>query len=139
MFKQLSKLTMAAIPVRASALRINPSSSSGPRRFASKRAPKHDADTYAKDDTDTTPPSEDIVFRVDSSSENVQRPTEPLSGQWSRAGARTSEYQHSDSTLKTEGGPGLRYGGKETLEKDKGPDMPKGSNGPEAKSKKGRS
>ncbi|KAJ3523753.1 hypothetical protein NMY22_g11297 [Coprinellus aureogranulatus] len=140
MFMQLSKPGMTVVAAHGAGrttLRILPTSSRS-RMFATKQNPQHNPDTYAKDDADPTPPQGDKVFKVDSSSENVQRPTEPLSGEWSRAGARTSEYEHTDSTLKTPGGPGLRYGGKEKYKEEKGPETSGSSEGPEAKSRGGR-
>ncbi|KAG5635299.1 hypothetical protein H0H81_011781 [Sphagnurus paluster] len=52
---------------------------------------KHTPDTYNKD-VDPTPPIDSSIYRVDPSSENVQKPHEAPSGQWSRAGVRTSDY-----------------------------------------------
>ncbi|KAG6829424.1 hypothetical protein H0H92_004570, partial [Tricholoma furcatifolium] len=61
-------------------------------------AAKHTADSYNKDDIDPTPPSDSSVYRVDSSSDAVQKPHEAPSGEWSRAGTKTSEYQSKSKT-----------------------------------------
>ena len=67
------------------------------RRFstsARRLAPNHTAETYFKD-VDETPPASQRTHQVDSSAtgSDVQRPDEPLTGEWSRAGAMTKEYQ----------------------------------------------
>ncbi|KAG6886403.1 hypothetical protein C0992_004224 [Termitomyces sp. T32_za158] len=100
---------------------------------------KHTADSYTKDDVDPTPPSDSSVYRVDASSENVQKPHEAPSGPWSRAGVQTSEYQSMSKTEPyTAPGQELRYGGKETLSKDKGPETSKPDEGPDGKASSGR-
>ncbi|KAH0588270.1 hypothetical protein J132_02604 [Termitomyces sp. J132] len=105
----------------------------------SNAAAKHTADSYTKDDVDPTPPSDSTVYRVDASSENVQKPHEAPSGPWSRAGAKTSEYQSMSKTEPyTVPGQELRYGGKETLSKDKGPETSKSDEGPDGKASGGR-
>ncbi|KAF5369685.1 hypothetical protein D9615_010161 [Tricholomella constricta] len=99
---------------------------------------KHTADSYQKD-VDPTPPSDSSIYRVDPSSECVQKPHEAPSGEWSRAGTRTSEYQ---SVSKTEPytlpGKDTRYGGKESWAKEKGPETSKRGEGPEGKDSGGR-
>src|ERR1700722_15307114 len=52
----------------------------------------HTADTYSKD-VDSTPPEDPTIHRVDSASESAQKPHEPPSGEFSRAGTKTKEYQ----------------------------------------------
>lgn len=52
----------------------------------------HSADDYFKD-VDTNPPADSTMHRVDSGSENAQRPHEPPSGKWSKAGTQTNEYR----------------------------------------------
>ena len=111
------------------------------RLFSSKPkgSSSHTADSYAKDDVDPTPPQDSTIFRVDNSgSETSQKPYEPATGQWSRAGAQTSEYEHTRDNYTTEGGPGLRYGAKEEYSKEKGPETTKRDEGPESKSRGGR-
>ncbi|KAG6887817.1 hypothetical protein C0995_012467 [Termitomyces sp. Mi166 len=103
----------------------------------SNAAAKHTADSYTKDDIDPTPPSDSSVYRVDASSENVQKPHEAPSGPWSRAGVKTSEYQSVTESY-TVPGQELRYGGKEALPKDKGPEMSKPDEGPDGKDSGGR-
>ncbi|TFK94880.1 hypothetical protein K466DRAFT_508657 [Polyporus arcularius HHB13444] len=76
------------------------------RRFDSK----HTAESYFKD-IDNSAPSSQKVHQVDSSAtgSDVQRPSEPLTGQWSRAGAQTKEYETTSKTdtydLKPSSGP----------------------------------
>ncbi|KAG6815960.1 hypothetical protein H0H87_009873 [Tephrocybe sp. NHM501043] len=105
----------------------------------SNAAAKHTSDSYNRDDIDPTPPNDTSVYRVDSTSEKVQKPHEAPSGEWSRAGVKTSEYQ---SASKTEpyAAPGqdLRYGGKESYVKDKGPETSKPDEGPNGKASGGR-
>lgn len=62
---------------------------------------QHTADSYAKD-VDDTPAPDHQVYRMDPSNENVQKPYEAPSGEWSRAGVKTSEYvkDKSDGGLK---------------------------------------
>jgi hypothetical protein len=52
---------------------------------------RHTTDSYAKD-VDNTPAPDHQVYRIDPSTENVQKPYEAPSGEWSRAGVKTSEY-----------------------------------------------
>ena len=61
---------------------------------ARSSAVNHTTETYSKD-VDITPPASQKVHQVDSSTNgpDVQRPTEPLTGEWSRAGAKTKEYE----------------------------------------------
>ncbi|KAG6916459.1 hypothetical protein DXG01_006726 [Tephrocybe rancida] len=105
----------------------------------SNAAAKHTSDSYNRDDVDPTPPSDSSVYRVDSSSETVQKPHEAPSGEWSRAGTRTSEYQSASQT-EPYAAPGqeLRYGGKEALGKDKGSETSKSDEGPDGKASGGR-
>jgi hypothetical protein len=119
-----------------------------PRRFfhssssvlSKSKAPahNHNQDSYNRE-VDPTPPPDSSIHRVDPSSDNVQKPHEPPSGEWSRAGTKTSEYQ---SMSKTEpyAAPGQdkRYGGKEMYSKDKGPETSKPRDGPEGKASEGR-
>ncbi|KAF6754058.1 hypothetical protein DFP72DRAFT_900278 [Ephemerocybe angulata] len=130
MFKQLSKLTITSQGSRRTMLSSRTPASSRMSFYSTK----HNSDTYAKDDADTTTPSDGNVFRVDSSSENVQTPTEPLSGEWSRAGAKSEEYATSDSSYKTKAGDQLQYGGA----KAKAPNATGKNEGPDAKGSAGR-
>jgi hypothetical protein len=52
----------------------------------------HTPDSYSKD-VDVTPPTDPTTHRVDAASEAVQRPHEPPSGEFSRAGTRTKDYE----------------------------------------------
>ncbi|KAJ2921723.1 hypothetical protein H1R20_g15371, partial [Candolleomyces eurysporus] len=138
MFRLISQSRSLATVRSSHHSRIAPASS---RLLSSKPkdSSSHTADSYAKDDVDPTPPQDSTIFRVDNSgSETSQKPYEPATGQWSRAGARTSEYEHTRGNYTTEGGPGLRYGAKEEYNKEKGPETPKRDEGPENKSRGGR-
>lgn len=57
----------------------------------------HSAESYFKD-VDSTPPVDSTVHRVDSSSEAVQRPYEPPSGEYSQAGVQTEEYRSTEKS-----------------------------------------
>lgn len=85
----------------------------------------HSAESYFKD-VDSTPPSDSTVHRVDSSSDAVQRPYEPPSGQYSQAGVQTEEYRSTDKTYDTPGGGEnkARYGATTPYEED--PNMKNG-------------
>jgi hypothetical protein len=52
----------------------------------------HTPDSYSKD-VDVTPPPDPTTHRVDAASEAVQRPHEPPSGEYSRAGTKTKEFE----------------------------------------------
>ncbi|KAF5336885.1 hypothetical protein D9611_002912 [Ephemerocybe angulata] len=139
MFKQLLKPGMA---IAASSPASRTIASIVPRPIAitkhcysAKASPKHNSDTYAKDDVDPSPPSDSSVFKVDSGSECVQKPTEKtLSGEWSKAGARTNEYASSDPAYNTKAGKQPRYGGLE----GEAPKPSETNEGPEAKGSHGR-
>lgn len=60
---------------------------------------KHTTDSYTKD-VDSTPPHDSAVHRVDPDSDRVQKPYEPPSGEWSRAGVETEEYRHAKGAKK---------------------------------------
>ncbi|KAG6859048.1 hypothetical protein C0991_001445 [Blastosporella zonata] len=91
-------------------------------------ATKHTSDSYNRDDVDPTPPSDSSVYRVDSLSEMVQKPHEPPSGKWSRTGVEAGVGGKQEPYA--EEGQELRYGGKESLAKDKGPETSKPDEGP---------
>lgn len=52
---------------------------------------RHTTDSYAKD-VDYTPAPDSQIYRVDPLNENVQKPYEAPSGEFSRTGARAAEY-----------------------------------------------
>jgi hypothetical protein len=117
-----------------------------PRRFIHASAPlssnsksSHSPDSYNKD-IDSTPASDSTIHRVDPTSDSVQKPHEAPSGEWSRAGTRTSEYQSVDKAGQPYAAPGedQKYGGKEMYAKEKGPETSKPSEGPEGKARGGR-
>ncbi|KAI0355446.1 hypothetical protein OH77DRAFT_1436956 [Trametes cingulata] len=110
---------------------------------------KHTAESYFKD-VDDSPPSSSKVHQVDSSGTGgqVQRPHEPMTGQYSRAGAGTKEYEtvthDGQYDVPPDQGPEkdekLRYGNIPGLDgsqsTDKGVSSP--GEGPEGASKGGR-
>ncbi|GLB34430.1 hypothetical protein LshimejAT787_0113140 [Lyophyllum shimeji] len=59
--------------------------------LADAQVPKHTTDSYNKE-PDTSPPSDTKIHRVDPDSDSAQKPYEPPSGEWSRAGTRTNEF-----------------------------------------------
>ncbi|KAG2357205.1 hypothetical protein BDR07DRAFT_1421028 [Suillus spraguei] len=85
------------------------------------------ADSYLKD-VDETAPQDPTIHRVDATSDAVQRPYEPPSGQWSQAGARTSEYYASEHESK------VRYSGTEK----QGPETSHPEEGPGGQLRGGR-
>lgn len=94
----------------------------------------HTTDTYAKD-VDTSPAVDHQIYRVDASSENVQKPYEAPSGEWSRAGVKTSEYTNVNKTdqpyaPKEPEGQRQRYGGRKNWPDDKGPETSHPGEGP---------
>ena len=70
----------------------------------SVRHNKHTAETYFKD-VDSSPPASKKTHQVDGAATgpDVQRPDEPLTGPWSRAGAETKEYETVCTRLRSEG------------------------------------
>jgi len=108
-----------------------------------KRDVNHSAESYFKD-VDYAPPPDSTVHRVDSSSEAVQRPHDPPSGEWSRAGTLTEEYRHVDRSEPYDLASGsaskgnLRYGGKERYAQDKGAETSSAAEGPANGSASGR-
>ncbi|KAG2073401.1 hypothetical protein BDR04DRAFT_1094900 [Suillus decipiens] len=96
--------------------------------YPSPDAPKpHSADSYLKD-VDETAPQDPTIHRVDATSDAVQRPYEPPSGQWSQAGVRTSEYYASEHESK------VRYSDTEKL----GPETSDPGEGPGGQLRGGR-
>jgi len=91
----ISKISGAKSMIVPSALspRLQPLHTS--TSLASTPTPKHTPDTYSKE-VDTTP-IDKTVNRLDPDSDSVQRPDEPPSGPWSRAGAMTEEYTQVES------------------------------------------
>jgi len=129
-----SKMTAHALPGVGGAF------STGAKRSLSKSSAtsSHTADSYKKDDFDPTPPKDSSIFRVDATKGEVTKNTEPPSGQDTRAGPSTPEYETADNNYATkEGQPQLRYGGKEELRKQSGSETSKAGEGPEDGSKGG--
>ncbi|KAH9854899.1 hypothetical protein C2E23DRAFT_883451 [Lenzites betulinus] len=115
--------------------------STSARRFEKDK--KHTADSYFKD-VDQSPPSSSKTHQVDASAtgSQVQRPTEPMTGQFSRAGPETKEYETvtRDEQYNTPPDEGpekdqkLRYGNMPNNPED----VSKRDEGPEGASKGGR-
>jgi len=101
---------------------------------------EHTSDSYSKD-VDSTPASEKSVHRLDPDSDKVQKPNEPPSGPWSRAGVQTEEYRHVEGSKEPytakEGIKG-RYGARSDWAEEKGPETSSRDDGPEGKSSGGR-
>ena len=99
---------------------------------------KHSTDVYNKD-VDTTPPEDTTTYFVDPEAD-VQKSDAPASGEWSRAGTLTSEFENVDTTSQPYAAPGQsqRYGNVNDLAKDKGPETSGPDEGPEGKSSGGR-
>lgn len=102
---------------------------------------QHTSDTYSKD-IDTTPVEDTSVFRVDPSSELVQKPHEPPSGAWSRVGV-SAQYQSVQGKMEgvpyePKGGSGARYGSRMSWAEDKGRETSGPEEGPAEGSSKGR-
>ncbi|KAF8873473.1 hypothetical protein BD779DRAFT_1569889 [Infundibulicybe gibba] len=111
------------------------------RAQANQNSTSHTSDSYSKE-TDTTPPSDPKIHRLDPESENAQKPHEPPSGEWSRAGTQTQEYA-SVSKKKPYGAPGEdsggeRYGARPEWAEEKGPETSNPGEGPEGTEKEGR-
>ncbi|KIK36052.1 hypothetical protein CY34DRAFT_811633 [Suillus luteus UH-Slu-Lm8-n1] len=138
---------MHSLRLRKTSLSIQPSSFRVHRPLHTstrllRPTPKpHNAESYFKD-VDETAPSDPTIHRVDATSEAVQRPYEPPSGEWSQAGVRTREYEHVSGDKPYDvrdgdaEGSGLRYGGTEKL--GAGTGHSGGGEGPEGQSKGGR-
>jgi hypothetical protein len=104
--------------------------------LTSNSKPAHGPDSYNKD-IDSTPPPDSTIHRVDPNSESVQKPHEAPSGEWSRAGTRTSEYQSVDKGGQPYVTPGENRR-KEMYAKEKGTETSKPDEGPEGKASGGR-
>lgn len=101
----MSLRALRALPVSAVSRRVAALPATQTRTFsrttlalADKESKEgHSAESYFKD-VDSTPPVDSTVHRVDSSSEAVQRPYEPPSGQYSQAGVETEEYRSTEKS-----------------------------------------
>ncbi|KAJ7728647.1 hypothetical protein B0H16DRAFT_1894065 [Mycena metata] len=125
--------------VQSRAARRLPTAASTSRYSLGLRS--HTTDSYGKD-VDSSPAADSKIHRVDPSSENVQKPHEPPSGQWSatgvEAGVKNAQGKKNSDTegerktgMKEYGtmssdkpygapGAGQRYGGKEGYATEKG-------------------
>lgn len=78
---------------------------------------RHSAESYFKE-VDSSPPADASTYQVDGTSDKVQRPLEPPSGNFSRAGVGSEEYRTMDTQepyepmSKGEASKKLQYGGK---------------------------
>jgi hypothetical protein len=97
-----------------SARRSSSKFSTSPSRLAQKG---HSAESYFKE-VDSSPPADASTYQVDESSDKVQRPHQPPSGNFSQAGVGSEEYSTVDTQApydppsKGEASKKLRYGGK---------------------------
>ncbi len=105
--------------------------------------PVHTPDSYSKE-VDTTPAADKTVNSIDPDSETVQRPYEAPSGPWSRAGAKTEEYDHAETgevekqPYTPQNGSKGRYGARGEWAEEKGFETSGPDEGPAAKSSGGR-
>jgi hypothetical protein len=103
----------------------------------------HSAESYFKD-VDHTPPPDTSTYQVDDSSEAVQRPHKPPSGEYSQAGVASEAYRTVDKRepydVPSSGGAGtkLGYGGKGRWASEKGKETSHPGEGPEGASAVGR-
>lgn len=88
---------------------------------------KHSTDVYNKD-VDTTPPEDTTTYFVDPEAD-VQKSDAPASGEWSRAGTLTSEFENVDTTSQPYANVSA---------KDKGPETGGPDEGPKGKSSSGK-
>ncbi|KAI0751177.1 hypothetical protein C8Q80DRAFT_1268457 [Daedaleopsis nitida] len=132
------------LPSHELSKKTTPSVNQQKRSFSTTRfVQKHTAESYFKD-VDNTPASSQKTHQVDGSAtgSDVQRPDTPLTGQYSRAGAHTKEYetvsQNDQYDVPPSSGPDKdqkqRYGNMP----DYGEDHSKSGEGPEGDSKGGR-
>ncbi|KAA1466627.1 hypothetical protein DENSPDRAFT_831489 [Dentipellis sp. KUC8613] len=110
---------------------------------ATRAETKHTADSYFKD-VDSTLSEDPKTLTVDSSSEAVQRPHHPPSGEFSRAGIQTDEYRSVDKQHPYDAPNGagkdqkLRYGARPQYLDEKGPETSGSEEGPTGRSAGGR-
>ncbi|KAJ3575820.1 hypothetical protein NP233_g839 [Leucocoprinus birnbaumii] len=102
---------------------------------------QHTSDTYAKD-VDSSPAADNQVYRIDELNDNVQKPYEAPSGDFSRTGATSAEYvvMGKDGQPYAPKGEGekQRYGGTKNWPADKGPETSKPGEGPAGSDAGGR-
>jgi len=109
----------------------------------SPKASDHSAESYFKD-VDSSPPPDSSTYQVDHSSDAVQRPHKPPSGEYSKAGVGSEEYRvvdkqtPYDSPSPSGAGKKLRYGGKSQWAPEKGGETSHPGEGPEGVSAAGR-
>ncbi|KAI0268091.1 hypothetical protein BC834DRAFT_867850 [Gloeopeniophorella convolvens] len=134
--RQSRSITSSFVPTRLFA------STQGPwaPRAESKES-EHSADSYFKDVDGS--PADSSTHRVDSSSDNVQRPYEPPSGKYSQAGVGSEEYRTVDKNdpydpPSNDSDKKLRYGGKQGYASEKREDTSQPGQGPEGGSAGGR-
>jgi len=102
---------------------------------------QHNSDTYAKE-VDTSPAADQQVHRIDELNDNVQKPYEAPSGDFSRTGATSAEYATMSKSgqpyAPKEEGEKQRYGGTKSWADDKGPQTSKPGEGPAGSDAGGR-
>jgi len=114
-----------------------------------KGSGKASADNYFKDVDEVAPP-DTKTHRVDAGAQVSQRPYEPPSGPWSRAGSQTEEYRTVDrkdtydvpsedaSGKGSADGQKLRYGGRKRYFDEHADELSSPEDGPHGASKHGR-
>lgn len=125
---------------------VSNSTKSSTAHTSGTSTPNHTTDTYSKD-VDTSAAPDANVHRVDPSNEDVQKPYEPPSGEWSRAGVQSEEYRHMEGGKDAKGGKEPyapvggdkgAYGSRQKWKDEKGPETSNPGEGPEGGSATGR-
>ncbi|KAF9523689.1 hypothetical protein CPB83DRAFT_862485 [Crepidotus variabilis] len=101
---------------------------------------KHSPDTYSKE-ADSSPASDKTINKLDPESEAVQRPHDPPSGEYSRAGVKSEEYHNvegENEPYTPKGGSKGNYGAMGDWKEQKGSETSKSEDGPDGKSSRGR-
>jgi len=105
--------------------------------------PNHSAESYFKE-VDSSPPADSSTYQVDASSDAVQRPHTPPSGEYSRAGVGSEEYSVVDKETpydppsQGDASKKLRYGGRNQWPSEKGRETSRSNEGPNEASAAGR-
>ena len=103
----------------------------------------HSAESYFKE-VDSSPPADTSTYQVDASSDAVQRPHTPPSGEYSQAGVGSEEYSVVDKETpydppsQGDASKKLRYGGQNQWPSEKGRETSRSNEGPNEASAGGR-
>jgi hypothetical protein len=103
----------------------------------------HSAESYFKE-VDSSPPADSSTYQVDASSDAVQRPHTPPSGEYSQAGVGSEEYSVVDKETpydppsQGDASEKLGYGGKNQWSSEKGRETSRSNESPNEASAAGR-